>query len=98
MKKLLDPLSTAWNGVITHKLRSFLTILGIVIGVAAVISLMSVGRGTTASILENIESIGSDLITISPGSFTFGGVRGGASQTLTIEDSEAISEQITFRE
>ena len=94
MKKLLDPLSTAWNGVITHKLRSFLTILGIVIGVAAVIALMSVGRGTTASILENIESIGSDLITISPGSFTFGGVRGGASQTLTIEDSEAISKQI----
>jgi len=95
MKKLLDPLNTAWGGVITHKLRSFLTILGIVIGVAAVIALMSVGRGTTASILENIESIGSDLITISPGSFTFGGVRGGASQTLTIEDSEAISDQIS---
>ena len=94
MKKWLDPLITAWNGVVTHKLRSSLTILGIVIGVAAVIALMSIGRGTTASILSNIESIGSDLITINPGSFTFGGVRGGVSRTLTMEDAEAISEQV----
>jgi putative ABC transport system permease protein len=95
MRKWLDPITTAWSGVVTHKLRSFLTILGIVIGVAAVIALMSIGRGTTASILSNIESIGSDLITISPGSFTFGGVRGGASRTLTMEDSEAIKERIS---
>ncbi len=94
MSKWLDPITTAWNGVITHKLRSFLTILGIVIGVSAVITLMSVGRGTTASILSTIENIGSDLITISPGSFTFGGVRGGVSQTLTMGDAEAISEQV----
>jgi putative ABC transport system permease protein len=94
MKKCLNFLATVWLGLSTHKLRSFLTVLGVVIGVAAVIALMSVGRGTTASILENIESIGSDLITISPGSFTFGGVRGGASQTLTMEDAEAISEQL----
>jgi putative ABC transport system permease protein len=95
MKKYLNFLATVWLGLSTHKLRSFLTVLGVVIGVAAVIALMSVGRGTTASILENIESIGSDLITISPGSFTFGGVRGGASQTLTMEDAESISEQVT---
>ena len=94
MKKCLNFLATVWLGLSTHKLRSFLTVLGVVIGVAAVIALMSVGRGTTASILENIENIGSDLITISPGSFTFGGVRGGASQTLTLEDAEAISEQL----
>ena len=95
MKKYLNFLATVWLGLSTHKLRSFLTVLGVVIGVAAVIALMSVGRGTTASILENIESIGSDLITISPGSFTFGGVRGGTSQTLTMEDAESISEQVT---
>jgi len=70
MKRWLEPLSTAWVGVATHKLRSFLTILGIVIGVAAVISLMSIGKGATAEILSRIESMGSNLITIRPGAVT----------------------------
>ena len=98
MKKWFEPLSTAWVGVVTHKLRSFLTMLGIVIGVAAVIALMSIGRGATASILANIESMGSDLVTISPGTFTFGGVRGagGGTITLTLEDAEAISQQVPY--
>jgi len=98
MKKWLDPLSTAWVGVATHKLRSFLTILGIVIGVAAVITLMSVGKGAEASILSNIQSMGSNLITIGPGASTFGGVRGagGAANTLTMEDAEAITEQVSY--
>ncbi|MFC2016954.1 ABC transporter permease [Chloroflexota bacterium] len=96
MKKWFEPLSTAWVGVATHKLRSFLTILGIVIGVAAVITLMSIGRGATAAILSNIESMGSDLITISPGARTFGGVRSAAADTLTMEDAEAILEQVPY--
>ena len=99
MKKWLDPLITALVGVATHKLRSFLTILGIVIGVAAVISLMSIGRGAQASILARIGTLGSDLITISPGASTgFGGVRGagGSVQTLTQEDAAAISEQVSY--
>ena len=54
MKKWLDPLTTALVGVAIHKLRSFLTILGIVIGVAAVIILMSIGRGATAEILSRM--------------------------------------------
>jgi putative ABC transport system permease protein len=94
MRKWLDPITTAWSGVITHKLRSFLTILGIVIGVGAVITLMSVGRGAEEQILSNIQSLGSNLITVSPGSFTFGGIRGGMSQTLTMEDTQAIAEQV----
>jgi len=98
MKKWIEPLTSAWTGVITHKLRSFLTILGIVIGVAAVIALMSIGKGATASILSNIESMGSDLITISPGAPTFGGVRSaaGSIQTLTYEDATAISEKVPY--
>ena len=98
MKKWLEPFSTAWVGVVTHKLRSFLTILGIVIGVAAVITLMSIGRGAEAMIISNIESMGSDLITIRPGAFTFGGVRGaaGGAATLTMEDAAAISEQVPY--
>ena len=95
MKKWLDPITTAWGGVITHKLRSFLTILGIVIGVGAVITLMSVGRGAEADIISRFESMGSDLITVRPGAFTFGGVRGGVSQTLTMEDAGAIAGQVS---
>jgi len=99
MKKWFEPLSTAWVGVATHKLRSFLTALGIVIGVAAVIALMSIGKGAEADILSRIETLGSDLITISPGaSVGFGGVRGatGNVQTLTMEDAEAINEQVPY--
>jgi putative ABC transport system permease protein len=101
MKKWGSLFSTVWIGISTHKLRSFLTMLGIVIGVGAVIILMSIGKGTTAQILENIESMGSDLITITPGaSFGFGGVRGagGSTQTLTIEDAEAIAEEVPYVE
>ncbi|MFC1931351.1 ABC transporter permease [Chloroflexota bacterium] len=98
MKKWFDPLATAWVGVVTHKLRSFLTILGIVIGVAAVISLMSIGKGASADILSRIEGMGSDLVTISPGSSSFGGFRSapGSVQTLTQEDAEAIAEQVAY--
>ena len=96
MKKWFEPLFTAWIGVVTHKLRSFLTILGIVIGVAAVIALMSIGRGAEAEIISNIETLGSDLIIIRPGATTFGGVTGaaGSAANLTLEDAAAISQQV----
>ena len=96
MRKWLEPLSTAWVGVATHKLRSSLTILGIVIGVAAVISLMSIGRGATADILSRIESMGADRIIVSPGaSVGAGGFRSatGSVQTLTQEESHLMSIQ-----
>jgi len=96
MKKWASFFSTVWLGLSTHKLRSFLTMLGIVIGVAAVIILMSIGRGATAQILANIQSMGSDLITVRPGSFSFGGVRGGVSVTLTMEDAGAIADQVSY--
>ena len=99
MKKWLNFFSTVWLGLSTHKLRSFLTMLGIIIGVASVITLMSIGRGTTAQILSNIESMGANLITIRPGAgFGPGGVRGagGSTQTLTIEDAEVIAEQVPY--
>ena len=99
MKKWFEPLTTAWMGIVTHKLRSFLTILGIVIGVAAVITLMSIGRGAQADITSRIESIGSDLIIIRPGSsIGFGGVRGaaGSANTLTLKDASAIAEQVPY--
>jgi putative ABC transport system permease protein len=98
MKKWFNLFATVWVGLSTHKLRSFLTILGVVIGVASVITLMSLGKGAEAQIISNIESMGSDLITIRPGAFTFGGVRGaaGGAATLTMEDAAAISEQVPY--
>ncbi len=96
MKNLLRHLSTVWVGLTTHKLRSFLTMLGIIIGVASVIALMSIGRGSTAKILSNIESMGANLITIRTGMMmSFGGVRSSAqSGTLTVTDAEAIAAQV----
>jgi putative ABC transport system permease protein len=73
--------------------------LGIIIGVGSVITLMSIGKGSTAQILSNIESMGANLITVSPAmGFGVGGVRGagGGGQTLTMEDAEAISERISY--
>jgi len=98
MKRWLEPLLNAWEGVRTHKLRSSLTILGIVIGVAAVIALMSIGKGVQTQILSQIESMGSNVITISPGAVTERGVvgGGGSSFTLTLEDAEAIAEQVPY--
>jgi putative ABC transport system permease protein len=97
MKRWFEPLTTAWVGVATHKLRSSLTILGIVIGVAAVIALMSVGRGAERDIISRIETLGSDLILINPGSFNFQGVKSafGSAQTLTQQDASAISEHVS---
>jgi putative ABC transport system permease protein len=71
--------------------------LGIIIGVASVITLMSVGKGSTASILSRIQSMGANVVTIRGGASTFGGVRGagGSTQTLTVEDAEAIAEQVS---
>jgi putative ABC transport system permease protein len=96
MRKWLSTLHSVWTGLSTHKLRSFLTMLGIVIGVASVITLMSIGKGATASILENIQSMGSNLINITPGSSTYGGMWMGGAQTLSYEDGEAIQEQVKY--
>jgi putative ABC transport system permease protein len=94
MKRFFNLFPTALSGVVSHKLRSFLTILGIVIGVAAVITLMSVGKGAEQQILSNIQNLGSNLITVSPSfSFSIGG-RGGSAQTLTLEDAQSIAESI----
>ncbi len=80
MKKFVNFSSTVWLGLSTHKLRSFLTMLGIIIGVASVITLMSIGRGSQQQILSNIESLGVNLLTIRPGFTFFGGVLRGRRQ------------------
>ena len=97
MKKLFGLLGSVWGGVITHKLRSFLTMLGIVVGVAAVIVLMSVGKGTTQSVVSRFSALGANTLTVSPGATQQqGGVRTafGSASTLTLEDAEAIAANV----
>src|SRR3972149_11357739 len=96
MKKWLEPITGAWGGIISHKLRSSLTILGVVIGVSSVIALMSVGRGPGAAILANVEKLGANLLVIMPSFTTQGGVRTdfGSAQTLTLNDGNAIGQQV----
>ena len=90
--KLNDTLSIAFKGVTGNKLRAFLTILGVIIGVGAVIAVMSIGAGASAAITAQIESVGTNLIFIRPGATTSGGVRTtGSAQSLTLQDALAIS-------
>jgi len=76
-----------------NKLRTTLTMLGIIIGVAAVIALMSIGRGAQAQVTSQIQSLGTNLLFIRPGSTNQGGVRSAAGQaaTLTLDDADAIA-------
>jgi putative ABC transport system permease protein len=80
----------------TNALRSALTMLGIIIGVAAVIAMIAVGAGAQARVEEQIRSLGSNVLMITPGTTTSGGVRlgGGTVQTLTEDDARAIADEV----
>ena len=67
-----------------NKLRSALTMLGMIIGVAAVIAMVGIGNGATASITSQIQGLGSNLLTISPGQSNSGGVKGGSGSMTTL--------------
>lgn len=86
---------TVWS-LSGNKSRSTLTILGIVIGIASVITMVSIGQGSKNSIESNIQSIGSNLIVISPGAQRSGQISSGRgnAETLTIEDYNAIKNEV----
>ncbi|MDA8440985.1 MAG: ABC transporter permease, partial [Peptococcaceae bacterium] len=81
-----------------NKVRSLLTMLGIIIGVGAVIAMVGVGSGASASVTSRIQGLGSNLLTVSPGQSSSGGVKGGAgsSNTLTMSDVTKIQQQAQF--
>ncbi len=85
----LKIIRVAWDGLKLNKLRSFLTTLGVIIGVASVIVMLAVSAGAEAAIAEQINSLGANLLIVSP-------VRGvpGASRTLKLEDASAIDQQV----
>ncbi|MBE8949298.1 MAG: ABC transporter permease [Quinella sp. 3Q1] len=89
-------LKMAWRSLGANKLRSFLTMLGVIIGVTSVIALVSVGMGVKKNILDNISRLGSNMLIVMPGSANRGGMRGAAGSviTLTYDDAEAIKNKI----
>ncbi len=92
----LDTLRGALRSLRANRLRSALTTLGIVIGIAAVITMLAVGEGARLKVAEQLKSLGSNLMMVMPGAVTSSGVRiGGASnQSLTEADAQAIRDEI----
>ncbi len=91
--KVLVSMRIALRALRVNRMRSALTMLGIIIGVAAVIAMVAIGSGATARIKEQIQSIGSNLIMVMPGSLTSNGIRlgSGAGVSLTEDDGRAIA-------
>jgi macrolide transport system ATP-binding/permease protein len=84
----------AWRAIARNKVRSALTMLGIFIGVAALIAMVAIGQGANAAVIAQIERLGSNLLVVLPGATTTGGVRGGfgSASTLRVTDAEALRE------
>lgn len=89
MKHLLSSMRIAFRALRMNKLRSGLTMLGIIIGVAAVIATVAIGSGATQRIEEQIASIGSNLIIVLPGSTTSSGLRLGTGNAVTLTEADA---------
>lgn len=96
--KGLDIIEETYNALTSNKVRTSLTVLGIVIGIASVIAMVSIGAGAQGTIESSIQSIGSNLITVSPGSQGGPGAQlsagRGSAKTLKPEDAEAVQEKV----
>jgi putative ABC transport system permease protein len=95
---LLMIIRVAFRALVRNKMRAMLTMLGIIIGVGAVIAMVSIGQGAQASVQAQIEGIGTNLLFVSAGAQNVGGVRSGAgdsgTNTLTVEDLDAIKREV----
>ena len=89
--------ASALQALARNKMRSALTMLGVFIGVAALIAMVAVGQGANQAVRKQIESLGTDLVVVVPGAARMGGVRGGfgSASTLTVSDAEAIRREAT---
>ncbi|AOS45546.1 Macrolide export ATP-binding/permease protein MacB [Lacunisphaera limnophila] len=94
--RFINVIKVALRALRRSALRSVLTALGIIIGVAAVIAMVSIGNGAKSQVEASIASLGQNLINVFPGNFTSGAVRGGwgSASSLTIEDAEAIQREV----
>ena len=93
--RVFEYLPVALQSIAAHKLRAILTMLGIIIGVTAVLTTMGIGQGAAANITQRIQSQGTNLLTISPGASNRGGVRGegGSAGTLNMADVQSLRNQ-----
>jgi putative ABC transport system permease protein len=95
---LLMIIRVAFRALVRNKMRAALTMLGIIIGVSAVIAMVSIGQGASASVQAQIDSIGTNLLFVSAGSQNVGGVRSGTGDTgnnvLTVDDLDAIKREV----
>lgn len=96
--KTIDILEETYFALSANKARSILTVLGIVIGISSVIAMLSIGQGAQSSITSNIESIGSNLITVYPGVQKSGMVRSqmGSAKSLTFLDAKSIENDVSY--
>ena len=95
--KLLDSFRSALQSIIVNKLRSALTMLGVIIGVASVIAMVAVGNGASIQVQQQVLSLGSNLVTVTPGNQSSDtGLRGAGAQStnLTLDDMNAIQAQL----
>jgi putative ABC transport system permease protein len=95
MMRFFEILRIAFDALLRNKMRSLLTMLGIIIGVGAVIAMVAIGQGAQVSVEAQISSLGSNVLMVFPGTSSKGGVMGGAgtATTLTEEDQQAVKEQ-----
>ena len=91
---ILVMLGEAWRAMNANRLRTMLTMLGMVIGVGAVVLMMAVGQGAQYAVNQTISAMGSNLFVLVSGSTTAGGVRSGSGNipTLTVSDADALME------
>ncbi len=87
-----EAFSMSVQAILAHKMRSLLTMLGIIIGIASVVSVVALGTGSQQKILEGINAMGTNTIDIMPGK-SFGDRNSAKYRTLTVDDSDALSEQ-----
>ena len=92
--RILASIRIAGRALRRNKMRSLLTMLGIIIGVGAVIGSVSLTTGATKQVEDQVASLGENVITVFSGNFTSGGMRGGwgSAPTLTVEDAKAIAQ------
>jgi putative ABC transport system permease protein len=95
--RVLNTIKVALRALRRNALRSILTALGIIIGVAAVIAMVSIGNGAKAQVEAQVASLGENVITVFPGSFNAGGMRSGwgSASTLTVDDADAIMREVS---
>ena len=89
--RLLQTIPSALAALRANKGRSILTTLGIIIGVAAVIAIVALGEGASASVANQLAGLGTNLLTIQPGSTQTGGARTGAGNAITLKAADAVA-------